>query len=81
MNPQLKTRGTAGCPLPTFAPDGPERAIPEPMLQEQAPQSRRIPALEQEVELSVRVPPKKTVFVTAAVIGRSRAEPDPILDL
>lgn len=39
------------------------------------------PAFEQETEIHVRVPPKKTVPVTAVVIGRCKANPNPVLDL
>ena len=40
-----------------------------------------VPAFEREIEVHVRIPPKKTVSVTAIVVGRSKAQPNPILDL
>lgn len=39
------------------------------------------PAFEQETELHVRMPPKKTVPAAAVVIGRCKANPNPVLDL
>jgi len=40
-----------------------------------------LPAFEREIEVHVRIPPKKTVSATAIVVGRSKAQPNPILDM
>ena len=40
-----------------------------------------VSAFEEEIEVYVPIPPEKSVSAAALVVGRNKAEPNPVLDL
>jgi hypothetical protein len=81
MNAQLKTRTAAVQKSPALSPDRVGQAVEASTPRQPAPQASSVSTFEQEIDVFLPIPPKRIVPVTVVVIGRSKAEPHPILDL
>lgn len=82
MNAHLATSTSTVGKSPTLSPDRVDQAVEVPTLQQlAATAASSVSAFEEEIEVYVPIPPKKSVSVTALVVGRNKAEPNPVLDL
>ena len=81
MNAHLATSASTVGKSPTLSPDRGDQAVEVPTPQHLVAAASSGSAFEEEIEVYVPIPPKKSVSVTALVVGRNKAEPNPVLDL
>ena len=80
MNAPSKTDADAGLDTSRVSPDPLCHTVDPQLPVSDARTTEVPPAFEEEIEVYFRMPPKKSVPLTAVVLGRSKAKPRPILD-